>query len=59
MSTKPEDTPDYSRIETLHRQNGKSLADQVVKRREQKVADELRGKNQSVGERDKQSENEI
>ena len=56
MSTKPEDILDTFQNRNLAPAECKNLADQVIRRDVQKVADELRGKNKSVGERDDQFE---
>ena len=56
MSTKPEDILDPFQNINLAPAECKNLADQVIRRDVQKVSDELRGKNKSVGERDDQFE---
>ena len=52
VSTKPEDILDTLQNENLAPADWENLTNQILKRGVQKVADELREKNQSVDERD-------
>ena len=52
MSTKTEDILNTFQNRKLALAEWETMADQVLRRGVQKVADELRGKNLSVGERD-------
>ena len=52
MSTEPEDIVDTFQNRNLAPARWETLTDQVLKRGKQKVADELRGRNQPSAERD-------